>query len=131
MTRMEAISIPTNDLLRYSELRLQVHGHEVAWVQSISGPPRHLIISVGLGNVTMFGPMEAVRERLAALLGVVDRAIAQPDLWPQIGMRRVSERRWTRDAPNPFIALGTGPAGPEMVRPIHDQVEPIELPESE
>jgi hypothetical protein len=129
MPRMEAILIPTNDLLRHSELRLHVHGNEVAWVQSISGPQRHLTISVGLGNVTIFGQMGAVRERLAALLKVVDSAIAQPDLWPQIGMRRVSERHWTRDAPNPFVALGNGAAGPEMVRPIYDQVGPVELPE--
>ena len=125
---MEAIAISTNDLLQHSELRLQIHGNEVAWVRSISGPAEHLVLTIGLGNVTMFGQLEVVRERLAALLGVVESAIAQPELWPQIGMRQVSERHWTRDAPNPFVALGNGSAGPEF-RPIHGPIEPTELPE--
>lgn len=126
MPRMEAIPIPTNDLLRHSELRLQVHGNEVAWVRSIAGPPEHAIIAVGLGTVTMFGQIEVVRERLAALLGIVDSAISQPKLWPTIEIRQVSEHYWARDAPNPFVALGNRPAGPEMMRPANDQAGPIE-----
>ena len=37
MTLVEAIAIPTNDLLRHVELRLLLHGNEVAWIRSISG----------------------------------------------------------------------------------------------
>lgn len=70
----------------------------------------------------MFGQLEVVRERLAALLGVVDTAIAQPGLWPRLGLRRVGQRHWTRDAPNPFVALGSGPAGPALVRPINHPI---------
>lgn len=118
MTIVEAIPIPTNDLLRHVEFRLQIHGNEVAWVRSVSGSPETPIIAVGLGPVTMFGYLDTVRERLAALLEVVDSAIAHPELWPQLVMTRADERHWTRDAPRPFVALGNGPAGPDFVRPI-------------
>ena len=114
---MEAIPISTNDLLRHSEYRVQVHGNEVAWVRSISNQSSP-IVTVGLGTITIFGRIDIVRERLSALLGVIDAAIAHPELWPQVSMRQVDERHWTRDAPNPFIALGSGPAGPELVRPV-------------
>jgi hypothetical protein len=128
MTVVEAIPIPTNDLLRHVELRLQVHGNEVAWIRSISGPAEHPILAVGLGPVTMFGYLDVVRERLAALLGVIDRAVAQPGLWPQISPHKMNDRHWTRDNPNPFVALGNGPLGPKFVGPIQEKVRPPSSP---
>ncbi len=109
--------VTTNILLQHSELRLRLHGNEAAWVRSISGSVDDPIISVGLGTVTMFGQLEVVRERLAALVSVIDDAVAQPDRWPQIGLRRVDEHHWTRDSPNPFVDLGHGPADPEPSHP--------------
>ena len=124
MANMEAMPISTNDLLAHMETRMQLHGNEVAWVRSISGPAGNPVLAVGLGTVTMFGRIDVVRERLAALVGVVDAAIAQPERWPQIGLRHVGEGHWTRDAPNPFVAPGNGPAGPELVRPIGEVLQP-------
>ena len=113
MAQTKALPISTNDLLRHAEVRVQLHGNEVAWVRSVSGPPEEPILTAGLGMVTLFGPIDVVRERLAALVNVIDTAIARPDLWPQIGLRQVHERRRTRDHPHPFVALGSSPAGPQ------------------
>ena len=115
---MEAIPISTNDLLRHVEIQTQLHGNEVAWVRSISGAPSVELVSIGLGTLILYGRTDVVRERLAALLAVLDSAIAQPELWPDLKLRESEPGHWTRDKPSPFVALGTGPAGPKLVRPI-------------
>ena len=74
----------------------------------------------------MFGDLDIVRERLAALLDVLDSARAHPERWPEIKMRKVNDRHWVRDQPNPFVALGNGPAGPEFVRSFDRRVGPRE-----
>lgn len=98
--------LDTNDLLRHSEFTLQIHGNKTAWIRSISDTSGHTIVSAALGNVTVFGPLDTVRERLGALVGLLDAATAQPGLWPDIALTRVGERRWRRDRPNPFVDYG-------------------------
>lgn len=74
MTLLEPIPIPTNDLFRHVDIRLQIHGNEVARGRSISGSPEQPVVAVGLGALTMFGYLDVARERLAAALAVVDTA---------------------------------------------------------
>jgi len=72
------------------------------FVGSISSDPA--IISVGIGPVTLFGRTEVVRERLAALLDVLDAAIAN--------LASGGDRR------RHFVDRGTGGDGPRWHGPI-------------
>jgi hypothetical protein len=93
-----------NQLLRHCSIRLSVHGHETAWVRDIHGPePESALISLGLGNLTLTGPVPALRGRLVALLSVLEMAADQPDKWALFRMERTGERRWERRHPHPFV----------------------------
>ncbi len=98
--------LETNDLLRHSEFTMQIYGNETAWIRAISDTPGHPIVSAAIGNVTVFGPLQTVRERLAALVELLDAAETQPDLWPDVALTRVGDRHWHRVRPNPFVDQG-------------------------
>lgn len=91
-------------MLRHCELRLAVHGTETAWVKSITGNDADTaLVLLGLSNLTLYGPLPALRDRLQALVGLLDSAAAHPERWAEIPMRQVSERRWVRNHPHPFV----------------------------
>lgn len=105
MTLHEPLDVPTNDLLRHIEVRSRIAASDSVFVRSISDDPE--IVSVGIGVVTLFGRTEMVRDRLVALLGVLDAAIAN--------LAAGGDRR------KRFVDRGTGGDGPRWVGPIIGQ----------
>ena len=93
------------DLVTRAQFRLVVTGRETAWVRSVSGTePDTAQVAISLDQLTLQGPLRAVRERVAALLELLDRVAAQPERWPDLKLTRVAETRWRRTKPHPSHA---------------------------
>jgi hypothetical protein len=92
------------DLVTRAQFRLIVTGRETAWVRSVSGTePDTAQVVISLDQLTLHGPLHAVRERVTALLELLGQVAAQPERWPDLKLTRVAETRWRRTKPHPFI----------------------------
>jgi hypothetical protein len=94
------------DLVTRAQFRLVVTRREAAWVRSVSGAtPDGAQVAISLDQLTLQGPLHAVRERVAALLELLDEVAATPQRWPDLQLTRVDETRWRRNKPHPFTRI--------------------------
>jgi hypothetical protein len=99
------------DLVTRAQFQLVVTGRETAWVRSVSGTKAETAqVAISLDQLTLRGPLRAVRERVATLLELLDQVAAEPDRWPDLKLTRVAEARWRRTKPHPFTRRPPPPA---------------------
>jgi hypothetical protein len=96
------------DLLSRAGYRQTVSGAELAWVRSVNGDAANPAVVLSLDQLTLCGPYEALRERLMALVGLLDDLVASPQRWPEVSAwENVGPKSWHRVAPNPFVRQPT------------------------
>jgi hypothetical protein len=92
------------DLLSRAGYRQAVSGAELAWVRSVNGEAANPSVTLSLDQLTPCGPYEALRERLMALVGLLEELVASPARWPEVSAwEKVGPKSWHRVAPNPFV----------------------------
>jgi hypothetical protein len=92
------------DLVARAQFRMLVVGRETAWVRTVTGSdPMTAQVSISLDQLTIVGPLGAVRERVAALLELLDEVGDHPERWSDIRLRKVGPNHWRRRAPHPFV----------------------------
>jgi hypothetical protein len=92
------------DLLSRAGYRQTVIGVELAWVRSVNGDAANPNVMLSLDQLTLCGPHEALRERLMALVGLLDELVASPERWPEVAAwEKVGDKTWHRVTPNPFV----------------------------
>lgn len=91
-------------LRRQSEFRTAIRGDELVWISDINGDELDSAsVSVCVNNLTINGPLLQVRERLAAMVEVLDHAAASPEKWDRLLPRaRRKGHRGKPDWPHPF-----------------------------
>ena len=87
----------------YGQFRLPIWGTETVAVRSINPTSRPTLVEMSLSQVTVYGPLPAIRERLSTMIELLDRVAAEPEHWDDIKMTRVGPGRWKRLRPHPFI----------------------------
>jgi hypothetical protein len=99
----------SGEFVSRAQFRMIVRGLETAWVRAVSGAePGSAQIAISLDQLTLHGPLIAVRERLAAMVELVDDVAATPERWPDLQMQRVGDRSWRRTKPHPFVRRPAG-----------------------
>ena len=96
----------------YGQFRLPIGGKETATVRSISAGTIPLLVEISLSQVTLYGPMPAIRERLTAMIGLLDRVVAEPERWNDITPTEIGPHRWQLLTPHP----STDPSLPTTCR---------------
>jgi len=92
------------DLLSRAQYTMTVVGRETVWVRAVFGTsPERARVVISLDQLTLRGPLPALRERLSTMLELLDDVAATPQHWPDIEMERVGERRWQRRTPHPYV----------------------------
>ena len=92
----------------YGQFRLPVRrtGLVVRSINPRTTPP---LIEISLSQLTLYGPLPAIRERLAAMVELLDRVVAEPERSGDLKMTRVGPGRWRRLRPHPFQNRPTAP----------------------
>src|ERR1700752_1505631 len=114
MTVMESQSDEVRVLVdnnEFGEFRMPVHGTETVAVRRISPHSVPLLVEISIGQVTLYGPLPAIRERLDAMPELLDRVVAEPGRWGDVRLTKGAPGRWKRLRPHPFVNRPTK-AGP-------------------
>ena len=73
-------------------------------MRSVNGDAANPSVTLALDQLTLYGPYEALHERLLALVGLLDDLVANPERWPEVSAwEQVGPKSWHRVAPNPFV----------------------------
>lgn len=104
----------------YGEFRMPVHGTEAIAVRSISPGTHPLLVDIALGQITLYGPLPAIQERLRTMTEMLDRVLNEPENWSDIRPVQVAPGRWRRLRPHPFHDRPTSPAS----TPPYDSPQP-------
>ena len=116
MTEMVQRSWNQADLGRMvsrATFKLVVAGREDAWVRSVVGSdPQNAQVEISLDQLILHGTLGAIRERLAAMVELLDEVAAHPERWKDLHLTRIGEQHWRRGVPHPFLRRGPQPQLP-------------------
>jgi hypothetical protein len=109
MTERRWTEADLSQLVSRARFTLVVAGREYAWVRSLAGDdPEHAEVEISLDQLTIQGLLAAVRERVGALVELLDEVAAHPERWGDLRLTKVGERHWHRDVPHPFSRPAPG-----------------------
>jgi hypothetical protein len=104
------------DANHYGQFRLPIWGTEGIAVRSINSKTTPPLVEISLAQITLYGELPRIRERLATMVALLDGVVAEPERWDDITMTKVGPGRWRRLRPHPFhndpTAPGADPATP-------------------
>ena len=97
------------DLVLRAQFVMTITGRETAWVRKVSGPdPSTAEVHLSLDQLTLRGSLGAVRERVAAMLDLLDDVASSPERWPDLVWTHDGETgRRSRVRPHPFVRRPT------------------------
>ena len=85
-----------------TQFRMTVYGDETAWVAGVNGTAP--FVQLALEHLLLVGTLSDLRDRLTALVGLLDDLEQQPERWWEVSAwEKVGPKHHRRVTPNPFI----------------------------